>query len=76
MANVFCLDCGAAIGLDPNTKAGQRLTCRHCSAELEVINSAPLELDWAYDGPDTLWGPRGCDWEGDEEAVRQGERAR
>jgi hypothetical protein len=28
---------------------GQKLTCPHCDAELEVISLNPLELDWAYD---------------------------
>jgi hypothetical protein len=76
MVTVFCLDCGSIIDLDPKTKAGQRLTCRHCRTELELINASPPELDWAYDGPDTLRGSWGWDWEGDEEAVGQGERVR
>ncbi len=61
MATVLCPDCEASIRLDLNTKVGQRLTCPHCGTELEVIDTSPLELDWAYDEPDNLWDSE--DWD-------------
>jgi lysine biosynthesis protein LysW len=69
MATVFCLDCMARINLDPNIKAGQRLTCPHCGTELEVIDTSPLELDWAYDEPDGLWDSEDREQESDAATV-------
>jgi lysine biosynthesis protein LysW len=73
MATVFCLECGATIGLDANTKVGQRLTCHQCRAELELLNASPPELDWAYDEPSDLWDSREWDRESGAEAVGQGQ---
>jgi hypothetical protein len=28
---------------------GQRLTCRSCNTEVEVVWLDPVELDWPYD---------------------------
>lgn len=56
MPSTFCPDCGEKITLNP-TRIGQKLTCPHCAADLEVISTDPLELDWLYD-----W-----DWEDEEE---------
>jgi alpha-aminoadipate carrier protein LysW len=50
MASTFCPDCDEKITL--NSKpivVGEKLTCPHCDADLEVISVEPLELDWAYD---------------------------
>jgi len=55
MAIAFCPDCEEPIRLSVQPRAGQRITCRSCSAELEVIETSPLELDWAYDGPVDDW---------------------
>jgi lysine biosynthesis protein LysW len=60
MAIAFCPDCEEPIHLSIQPKVGQRITCRSCGAELEVIETSPLELDWAYDGPVE-------DWDEDEE---------
>ncbi len=49
MASVYCPDCDGTIVLNPHPTLGQKLTCPHCDAELEVISVDPLELDWAYD---------------------------
>jgi lysine biosynthesis protein LysW len=62
MAIAFCPDCEEPIRISVQPKVGQRLTCRSCGAELEVIETSPLELDWAYDGPVEDW-----DEEEDEE---------
>ena len=60
MAIAFCPDCEDPIQLGDRPKVGQRVTCHSCGAELEIIETAPLELDWAFDGPIE-------DWEEDEE---------
>ena len=52
MSIVFCLDCEHEIVLKPHQiKVGQRVACPNCRAKLEIINVAPPELDWVYDGP-------------------------
>ena len=57
MGSAYCPDCDGRIVLNPHANLGQKLTCPHCDAELEVISLNPLELDWAYD-----WS-----WDEDEE---------
>lgn len=44
---VPCPECSADVRLRKVTQLGQLLTCRGCNAQLEVVNLAPLELDWA-----------------------------
>jgi lysine biosynthesis protein LysW len=70
MAIAFCPDCEEPIRLSLQPKVGQRITCRSCGAELEVIETSPLELDWAYDGPVEDWDEEEDDddeWDDDEE---------
>lgn len=75
MAIAFCPDCEEPIHLSLQPKVGQRITCRRCGAELEVIETSPLELDWAYDGPvedwdeeeDDDWDDEDEEWEDDED---------
>ncbi|MCJ7503789.1 MAG: lysine biosynthesis protein LysW [Acidobacteriia bacterium] len=43
MAN--CPECEAAIDVGDDTEEGQRLECPDCGAQLEVVNTNPLELD-------------------------------
>ena len=44
MAN--CPECEAAIDMEiEDVEEGQRLDCPECGAELEVVNTNPLELD-------------------------------
>jgi lysine biosynthesis protein LysW len=64
MAIAFCPDCEESISLGPRPKVGQRITCPHCNADLEVIDTSPLELDWAYDGPEEDWDDE--EWEDEE----------
>ncbi|MCL7454942.1 MAG: hypothetical protein M8467_18045 [Anaerolineae bacterium] len=66
MAIAFCPDCEEPIQLGERPKVGQRVTCRSCGAELEVIEVSPLELDWAFEGPID-------DWQEDEEAEDEDE---
>jgi lysine biosynthesis protein LysW len=72
METAPCPECTYEITL-PNPREGQRLACPNCGAELEVISSRPLELDWTYTEPeddlstldleDDEWDE---DWEDDE----------
>jgi len=44
MAN--CPECEAAIDMEiEDVEEGQRIDCPECGAELEVVNTNPLELD-------------------------------
>lgn len=48
-----CPECEAAIEVeDDEIEEGQRLDCRECGAELEVVNTNPLELDLISSGED------------------------
>ena len=44
-----CPDCGEKIALQGRVEIGRRVTCPHCQAELEVVETVPLELDWYYE---------------------------
>ena len=59
MGPVHCPDCDGSIMLGSQVYVGLTLVCPHCDAELEVISTDPLEVDWAYD-----W-----EWEEEEEKV-------
>ena len=70
MAIAFCPDCEEPIQLGALLRVGQRVTCESCTAELEVIEVAPLELDWAFDGPADDWDDveeEDDEWDDDEE---------
>ncbi len=47
MASTHCPDCEERIDLS-SPKIEQRLYCPHCTMELKVIRTAPLNLEWAY----------------------------
>lgn len=41
----YCPECEAAIDVeDQDVEEGRRLDCPECGAELEVVNTNPLEL--------------------------------
>lgn len=44
-----CPDCGEGIQLQGLARIGQKVICPNCDAELEVIETDPVELDWVYD---------------------------
>jgi alpha-aminoadipate carrier protein LysW len=44
-----CPDCGNNIPLKGALRIGQQVVCPECDAELEVVDTDPVELDWAYD---------------------------
>lgn len=50
-----CPKCDADLELEDNVEVGEIITCDECSAELEVKNIDPLELD---DAPEVQedWG--------------------
>jgi alpha-aminoadipate carrier protein LysW len=44
-----CPDCGSRIGVKSPVRIGQQVVCPNCDAELEVIDTDPVELDWVYE---------------------------
>ena len=44
-----CPDCGEKITLRDPVELGQLVTCPNCEAELEVVETNPVELDWVYE---------------------------
>jgi lysine biosynthesis protein LysW len=49
VVSATCPDCGQVVRLQGRVRRGQEVTCPHCDAELEVIETDPVELDWVYD---------------------------
>ena len=68
MAIAFCPDCEEPVRV-ANPKLGQRVTCESCGGELEIVEVAPLELDWAYDEPAEDWEEEDetDEWDDEEE---------
>ena len=44
-----CPDCGERVRLQGRLYIGRPVTCGNCDAELEVIETEPVELDWVDD---------------------------
>ena len=44
-----CPDCGERIQLQGRVYVGREVVCPDCDAVLEVVDTEPIELDWAYD---------------------------
>lgn len=69
MSVALCPDCEEGIRFGSRARLGQRVSCPHCGADLEVVELSPLELDWAYE--DTDWEDEDDedddDWEDDDE---------
>ncbi len=59
MSSALCPDCEEGIDLGSRVRIGQRISCPHCGADLEVVEVSPVELDWAYDDDD--------DWEEEDD---------
>jgi len=66
MFSATCPDCEDLISFEFKPRLGQRLMCPHCDADLEVVSTSPLELDWAYDESDEDWEDEE-DWDTEEE---------
>ena len=50
--SVECPDCGEAFQIRGDVRLGRRLTCPNCDAELEIIETDPVEVDWYYEESD------------------------
>ena len=46
---VECPDCAEKFVMKGEIWLGKKISCPHCTAELEVVETTPVELDWAYD---------------------------
>ena len=44
-----CPDCGETITLQGPIRIGRRVTCPNCEADLEIVETIPVELDWYYE---------------------------
>ena len=44
-----CPDCGTEVTLKGPFKIGRRVTCPNCEADLEIVETVPVELDWYYE---------------------------
>jgi lysine biosynthesis protein LysW len=44
-----CPDCGEKITIRGPVVLGRQIVCPHCDAELEIVETDPIELDWAYE---------------------------
>ncbi|HUV94098.1 MAG TPA: lysine biosynthesis protein LysW [Anaerolineae bacterium] len=47
-----CPGCDGDIMIPYRAKIGDGVTCPSCGAELEVVDTDPIDLDWAYDDSD------------------------
>ena len=58
MASTQCSVCDEEIEIAGRPRLGQKITCGHCGAQLEVVATEPLELDVAQEDDDS--------WEDDD----------
>ncbi|MDF1501017.1 MAG: hypothetical protein P1P76_11155 [Anaerolineales bacterium] len=54
MTRGFCPECDAEVNVGKGAKIGQKVTCHSCGAFLEVIETTPIELDWAFDDEEEI----------------------
>ena len=47
-----CLDCDTNIDIDENAEIGDTVICPNCNCRLEIIDLAPVILDYAVDEDD------------------------
>lgn len=47
----YCPACASEIFFRRRPGRGQLVTCRSCDSLLEVTETAPLELEWAFEEP-------------------------
>jgi lysine biosynthesis protein LysW len=45
----FCPECNSTISFKRTPWLGEKVTCRHCDTDLEVVDLDPIELDWTFD---------------------------
>jgi lysine biosynthesis protein LysW len=51
----YCPDCGRRIELGRKPWVGQPAFCERCHADLEVVQTNPLALDWSDNLLDENW---------------------
>lgn len=49
MAVATCAECDEEVEVSDRARVGQRVVCPNCGARLDVVSTAPLELETAYD---------------------------
>jgi lysine biosynthesis protein LysW len=49
MAIAVCPSCESEIKVSEQVKLAQKLRCPYCHEDLEVIETNPIELDWAFE---------------------------
>jgi lysine biosynthesis protein LysW len=52
MVAAICPDCGEEINLKGKIELGRQVTCPYCEAELEIVETVPVELDWRSESDD------------------------
>jgi lysine biosynthesis protein LysW len=55
MPTAHCIECDEEIELEGRARIGQKVTCTHCGADLEVVGVDPVELDWADEDEAEEW---------------------
>lgn len=53
----YCPSCDGTVSVYAKARLGQKLTCKSCRTELEIVELNPLTLDWAFDYEDTADNP-------------------
>ena len=48
----FCPECNGNVTFKRTPWLGEKVTCRHCDTDLEVVDLNPIELDWTFDQDD------------------------
>ena len=66
MASTTCSECDEEVEISGRTRLGQKVACPHCGAHLEVIATAPLEVELSQEGDDP-WEEDDLDDEFDED---------
>jgi alpha-aminoadipate carrier protein LysW len=41
----FCPECRTAIDIEEDGEEGERIDCPECGAELQIVNTNPVELE-------------------------------
>ena len=49
MSVAECPSCSSLVDVAARAKLGDRVVCKACNTELEVVWLDPIELDWPYD---------------------------
>jgi len=47
-----CPDCGEKVRIEGKIFVGREVVCPECDAVLEIVDTEPVELDWAYEDED------------------------